>query len=609
MTSHIQLSKPLSKLICLGFAVTWVITLVSGLGIMYQEKLQMDQFFEQEQITRFNVKVPTQDGQKIAAIVMMKNQHLTITNYSIPTILFIPGANNQKNNNFNLKIQAVKLGFAVIAMEQRGHGESSGYFSLYGYEFSDVSDVITYASLNFPQLNSSNIGLVGMSLGGGSALGAQALDDRIYVSSIYHPAANLTSFFETIGVHPGEYFGFLPGMKYPYTLPLGVPDWTQIKNDTWYNRSAINLVTPENTKNLLLLHGSLDDMLQPYMTEDIVRIVDPLGTRNDIQFILREGLGHGQNEEDLLSFKYTMTWFRHFFMNSSIDITNLDLEAGYLDISPLIFPQTGNYAKLFEYSTLFLLIFLFCLCYLILYPKAIKEDPSNVSNLPVDRITVPDIKKQLIIKTSIVLVGYIFGGLVGLFRNPSIIYGVFFYPSIPIFPLLIILPYIQDRKKIFDDFSKQHLIEFVFTLLVFGFPFLLWAKLSTIGGILTINRTASPGIRVGLSDILLFASIFAMPFLFMRDVPKKFSLLLLPITFIGTLLVALFIPVPPLALLSLSGSLLLVIVGFSFAVLNFVIYHIFLFLQKYITRNIPATLLVLGIIVAVFIWFRFMRIF
>lgn len=591
----------ITKLFCIGFAFAWLITLISGLSIVILEKNQIDTFFDDQQITRYRINAPTKDGQQISAIVMIANEHLEIVNYSIPTILFVPGANNQKDNNFYYKVQAVKLGFAVVAMEQRGHGESGGYFSLYGYEYQDISDVITYISLNFPQINYTHMGLVGMSLGGGSALGAQALDDRIYVSSIYHPAANLTSFFETIGVHPGEFFGFLPGMEYPYPICFGIPDWDRIYEETWYNRSAINLVTPENTKNLLLLHGTLDDMLQPYMTEDIVEIVDPNNIRSDIQYIIRDSLGHGENEADLLSFKLTMTWFRHFLMNKSIDITDLESEANLLEIASLDYPSTNNYPKFFEYSTIFLILFLFTLFYLLLLPQHSKAELPTSENR--------DIKKSMICKSIIVLIGFLFGGFIGLLRNPSIIYGIFFYPSIIIIPGLLIFMYVEERKWITQDFSKEKIVEFVISYLIFGIPFLLWIGLYNLGGIWTINRTASPGFWVGFGNILMFASIFTMPFLFMRNVPKKYSYLLIPLTFIGALMVGIFISVPNLALLSLSGNYLLVIVALLFGLLNWLVYNLIIFLQKFFTRNIPATLICVGTIVAVLIWFRFMRIF
>jgi dipeptidyl aminopeptidase/acylaminoacyl peptidase len=235
-----------------------------------------------------------------------------ISDESVPTIIFIAGANNQKSTLLDKKIKLLRQGYAIVAMDQRGHGESGGYFSLYEKEYNDVSDVITYLDDNFNQLNCTNIGLIGMSLGGGAVIGAQALDDRVFVTVAYHPASNLTDLFYRIGVDPFKYFGFLPGMSYPYEIPFGFPNWKIIMNDTMYYRNSINLVNETNTKNLLLLHGMEDDMIHPNNSIAIVNKTDPSETREDIEIILRPGLGHGPNEQNDTSLKYTIAWFNHF---------------------------------------------------------------------------------------------------------------------------------------------------------------------------------------------------------------------------------------------------------------------------------------------------------
>ncbi|GAH04351.1 unnamed protein product, partial [marine sediment metagenome] len=91
---------------------------------------------------------------------MLKNLKENTTN-SIPTILFLHGINGRKEHKIETIYQYAKYGYAVISVEQRGHGESgtpSGFLSIEPY---DMIEVIDYIEANYQYANTSHIGLLG----------------------------------------------------------------------------------------------------------------------------------------------------------------------------------------------------------------------------------------------------------------------------------------------------------------------------------------------------------------------------------------------------------------------------------------------------------------
>ncbi|MBD3354152.1 MAG: prolyl oligopeptidase family serine peptidase [Candidatus Lokiarchaeota archaeon] len=614
------------------------IELIIGLSILVDEKKEVDTYFEENNIIYFPIEVKTRDNSHISAIVFMNESMLSTNDESIPTILVVPGANNEKTKNIDKLIQPLYFGFAVIAMEQRAHGESGGYFTFYQQEPYDVSDVITYVDNNFNQLNCSHIALIGMSLGGGTAVAAQALDDRIFASSIYHPAANISDVLAKIGVGDiSTLIGFFPGIQPPYDIPLGFPNWNDIMNDTWYYRDTIRLVNETNTKNLLLLHGSEDDMVDPNVSKAIVERADPLDNRDDITMVLREGIGHGANERNDISFKYTLTWFRYFYFNDSIDITDLDNEITYIELYHINFPETGAHLEHFINFGLLLIIGLYMSILLAINPPKYLKKREDVGNeeekdsgndsehdeendiesktLVSHRTLETSNYKKIFITRSLVLISvYTLVGLYCRMRNPSIALGLLFYPSLVACPILIFIP-VRRKQEIktvlrYDDlkswFTKQKILDFTETLIVFAVPFIVFLIIRNYGGRYTMDPVNAPEISVALHEMITFTLILALPIMFLRNLPLKYVLLSILIFIIGGIIVLLFVPLPEIALLDipLLGFILCIVLSLIYIVIWFV----FQIIRKLITRNNFATLIICSIVICVFLWMRLMRV-
>ena len=72
-----------------------------------------------------------------------------------------------------------KKGYVVLSYSQRGWGLSGGKASLSGpWDYADFSHVVDWAIANLP-IEAENIGVSGISLGGGASLHAISHDSRV----------------------------------------------------------------------------------------------------------------------------------------------------------------------------------------------------------------------------------------------------------------------------------------------------------------------------------------------------------------------------------------------------------------------------------------------
>lgn len=637
-----KLSKNMLKIRIIAFSLMFLISMVYlGIGIssVIDEKSQVDSFFEQENITKFKVEIPTRDGSHIATHIYMDSSVVDFSNKTVPTIIYIAGANNGKTHRLEQKYQLLKNGFAIVAMDQRGHHESGGYFSFYGHEQYDISDVITYLETEYMQLNTTHIGLIGMSLGGGAAVAAQALDDRIHVSSIYHPLSNLTDYFDVIGVDLSALAGFMPGFQSTSIVNSG-SDWDSIINETWHYRSVINYVNQTNTKNLLLLHGSKDHEIRPVNSENICNRADPLGNRDDIQFILRDGLGHGGNEKSTVSSKLTVAWFLYYYYNNSIDVTQLETSIDYIEHYSWNYPSTGSYSEDFLISAAILLVSFFILC-ADYHPKSSKIDVINKKqsnfkqiNSNQDCMGQDGMKHQdnlydssfkiFVLRSLAMFMGFMIVLLYCYLMNPSLIYAIIFYPPLVVIPFLVLVPSklfnitSNDKKNIpvymkyvsevvISFFSVDNIKSCLRNLLIFALPFIYYFIIINIGADLTNNDVRMPEILVAIRTIFMISLAFSIPFVLMQDIHPKYSILIPIPYFISIVIITLVFQIPEIAFLKIWGFNL--IVALVFSVLFLIIYLIGYVLQKLIVKNITSLTVTLGTIISSLLWLRMMRIF
>jgi fermentation-respiration switch protein FrsA (DUF1100 family) len=634
-TKYKSLIKYVYLALVLIFFINSFIYLGKSLVSTSENTNRVDEYFETEQILCDRVDIPTQDNSHIATYIYMQEAVKDYDNYSVPVIVFVPGANNLKEQHFFKHYNLVKANYAVVSVEQRGHGESGGYFSFYNKEGRDISDVIDFLETNYPQLNTTHVGLIGLSLGAGAALIAQAADDRIFASALYHPFSNNSGFFSVIPLP--YYLGFTPGIQLLSPRPLGFHDWSYYLNEAWTNNSAINYVNETNTENLLLLHGSLDTTVDPSYTDDIIERVNG-AMREDIQLIVRDGLTHVGNEGDITSFKYVMAWLNHFYKNATIDITDLDLEIGYVQFLSDNFPSLLNVkSSLFMFAGLLLAgIFLTSSFFFMKSKQRIDKtiDPKSKSDQNFDQIRPNNqlnTLKIIGIRSLVILLSLFFSGIYCSLFNPSLLYGFLYYPLFVTIPGLLLIPSnlfngrsaeISDRltlsilkSKVKAELkrlvTKQVIFNYLISLILYVTPVVLFIQIFNISAGSTHQ---TPIVMWNEATVFLFVIVSlipCVPLLFMRDLPEKYSIIIIPTYIISGLLFTLFIPVvsPPIFPLPVPNLLISV----ALALICFVFYITArigqLILQKLTYQNVFVSLNFISVVLTMVIFMRVMRIF
>ncbi len=608
-------------------ALTSLTTTVIGLR---GENKKIQTFLEDQGIFKRKVNIPAPEGSHISACVLMGEEDAQKTEGNLPVVIFVPGANSLKYTHFDKKLRLVQAGYAVMAIEQRGHGESGGYFTMYALEPHDISAVIDYMEETYPQLNTSHVGLIGMSLGGGTSLHAQAIDSRIHASALYHPVSNITDLFETYGADVSSIVGFTPGIQPTQEPNKTFPNWENILEKEWKKKNAINILNNTNTKNLLLLHGTEDKEVRLTNSQQVIDKVNPQGTRDDIQLAIRPTLGHGDNERNLTSFKYALSWLNHFMKDPNVDITNLDQTVENLELDVLNFPSSKHYSKLIDNIPIILAVSLFVLIFGALdpHPWLKKDRNQQMENVVLENYKNEEKAKErknpnvVALRSSIVLFSFLVSGFYCKMENPTIFYGLVFFPAYIGCFLLLLVPaasklnttsnseWKRDLKCEWIDFlNPSKFRRFFETLIVFGIPLIVWVSLKSFKGEMVLHDVIRPEFYVWVRYLFVFSSLIAYGCLFARDLEFKYSLLLIPLIFIGSLVFMAFVPFqPPLIMSDYINSKYATL--YLALVISTVIFGLHLAIEGSgkLTKNKPAFVMILALTITALINWRFFRI-
>jgi dienelactone hydrolase len=170
-----------------------------------------------------------------------------------PFVIFAHGLGSQKDLDPRIPIELTKRGFIVASIDYRGDGESSGHLLDINHESyrnrtdipaiaqdcSKLLDVIEQLPV-YNLINSSQIGLVGHSLGGMVALMTGALDERFKATVTWAGLVNFSAYL----------FGISESNPFMDYIPAKI----------------INSTNPQN----LLLIQSIYDTTVPYETNALV---------------------------------------------------------------------------------------------------------------------------------------------------------------------------------------------------------------------------------------------------------------------------------------------------------------------------------------------------
>ncbi|MFX0034353.1 MAG: alpha/beta hydrolase family protein [Candidatus Hermodarchaeota archaeon] len=218
-----------------------------------------------------------------------------------PLIIYCHGIGSKRDFDLRIPIEFTKRGFYVAALDYQGHGESGGNINnidpitgipALAQDCTNLLDKLETMSFYF-DVNLSQIGLIGHSLGGMIVLMNQALDSRFKVTVALAPLVNF---------NPPR-FGFVYNENLIYYIP-------------------VNLLNEENTENLLIIHHENDEILD--FTENALRAQELTNcTVIKISGFLLGGAHQLFSDSVLIK---SIEWFEwHFFnsttINGPIDIT------------------------------------------------------------------------------------------------------------------------------------------------------------------------------------------------------------------------------------------------------------------------------------------------
>jgi len=210
-----------------------------------------------------------------------------------PLVIFCHGIGSQRDLDIRIPIELTKRGFFVAALDYQGHGESGGNINNIDEE-TDVPALAQDCSKLLDKLetlpfysnvNISQIGLIGHSLGGMVVLMNQALDPRFNVTVAWAPLV----------IFDPQQFRIIQTEKYSQYIPG-------------------NLLNETNTNNLLIIMHVDDEALN--FTDQAIKAQEL--TRCSL-ILITEPLPSGGHQ--LLSNKVlneSIKWFENYFFNSEI---------------------------------------------------------------------------------------------------------------------------------------------------------------------------------------------------------------------------------------------------------------------------------------------------
>jgi dienelactone hydrolase len=344
-----------------------------------------------------------------------------------PLIIYCHGIASKRDFDLRIPIEFTKRGFYVASLDYQGHGESGGNIN----NIDSISGIPALAqdcsrlldkleTLPFySNINSSQIGLIGHSLGGMVVLMNQALDPRFSVTVALAPLVN-----------------FIP------------PKYGFLYNENLVNYIPVNLVNAENTHNLLVIMHVNDEALD--YTENALRAQEL--TNCSVIPITESLIGGGHqlfSDKVLIN---SINWFEvHFFSSSSIN-------------GPIIITFYLNYVLIFL-NIIFLFIIVISLISVssrIFFRKKHKLEVTDTLNN--ELLLSPANNRKRIVKTALYIGTFLLNWLIfeRIFGIKGILYGSLLI--ILLFALIKLRAYLRKPKYERNKQSIRELIKSQFNL-------------------------------------------------------------------------------------------------------------------------------------------------
>lgn len=555
-----HLISTVSLLCIIASSVIWI----SAISTSTLSHIAMEEYWQENNIQIQRIKIPSYDKVELSAFVIRTTPIVEKPDGIVPLIIHMNGINSQKEDHFDFTLNLAKLGFLVVVVECRGHGQSSGRVSLYGQEPGDIPEVINYMQMHYPEANTTHVAVSGYSYGAGTMLRAQALDDRIYCEALFHPLSNLSFFLTDVP---------LPTLVGPrWFMPVQYGNTTQNVLDARY---AYGWLTPENTKNLLLIQGDVDDTVYP---EDTRAIYDKVNgdQRIDIQLVMRPGLGHGANERDPISQNYALVWLKYYYWNQSIDRTNLNNEINYFDRYEYRPPIIPNLSNLIWGGVILCIIGL----WIGLRFRIKTEDEITFIPIIMNQTDEGKTASSLILRYFGALWGTsIITGIICMLVDPNILWSVIIIiPSLSAGIFLVSIPHLFEYIQKLD--LKRYLkriIQLNTESIIYIIPLLIGCAIYDNIAIETWQRTIWPWIPLTFIALLVVPLILSAIYFPVRVIldnsPKNQkwkSIYLLPFWIATLYIYTIFVPMPQINAIPFSAWLIPAIFGLLFFLLSMI---------------------------------------
>ncbi|MHA1732439.1 MAG: alpha/beta hydrolase family protein [Promethearchaeota archaeon] len=230
------------------------------------------------------VRRTSRDGVALKGLLFYDPDLISGPADSVPLVFFVHGMSADYLAMRGAHYTFVKAGYAVFAPENRGHG-SNGAPSTLGYEEpGDILDWLDFIDERYPAVNASAAAIWGHSMGAQYALMAYVLESRgagrfkcVVAGSgpvnLTREVAFLTNNYHSLGSN-------------------SLTDHLEEKN-------PINYVNATFPRNVMVLHGTADSIVDYRCSVDLLEAIDPLEltdpnrSRDDVEFYSLDGQGHG----------------------------------------------------------------------------------------------------------------------------------------------------------------------------------------------------------------------------------------------------------------------------------------------------------------------------
>jgi len=557
-------------------------------------------YLDDEEIHFERFTVRTEDDIEIKGLIYVDKDLAKNHVHQVPTILLLHGINGRKEHKFDKIFQLVKLGYAVISVEQRGHGESGGISSFLEKEPDDMKAVLDYIGDNLEFADSKRIALLGFSYGGGVGAILQAEKARIYTSVLYHPLVSIKHLVEMM----------------PFQNLIGI---TFGRGNIEDIEDGLDICTPENTANMLLIHGEEDEILSHRDSEELYEQVNGQN-RNDIALKIRPDLNHFETEVDDESFKYAIVWLEHFYHDDSIDITNMDDEITQIQFFDFDYPESSisEILILIAAINLFIGISLLLLTTKILplYRESKKRAEEAVLD---DEVDLQRYKKMILYRVIFYIIPVIVLAPLFAIFNPSYFFGYALIIPIITIILFIFIPRFEyaDWKSRWKLELKSEMLKWYqsdLKFLCYGLPIII---IPVLFYVLIFNLNAYLMMTFPIpffnTTLLLYLSMaistFLMDYLLIRRFKIQHSILLIGLRSITLIIFFLFIPVPAFSFtgLPITGEFAQILI-FSLIGVVFWIILMLMLAFKMLYKNIIPVILIFTLPLILFLLFLYLRI-